>query len=315
MTTDMRTSPHLRPEPHTILLATFNGARFLSEQLRSLSAQTDPHWRLIVSDDGSTDETRRIVTAFAEQVPQEVTLIDGPKRGFAANFAHLIASAPTGHGVVLFCDQDDVWLPTHIERAVSAVAGDEPTLYGARTAVTDQDLKILGHSRLPRLPLGFSNALVQSFAGGNTMALNWAGFDLLRRATSQATGFASHDWWMYQIVSGCGGRIIYDPVPTTLYRQHPDNLVGHNRGFAASVRRLGALVRGDFRAQTDANLRALQANRGMLTPSARRQLDRFCTIRKTNPIARSAHFATGPIRRQGLMGRVTLCLGGLAGLV
>lgn len=315
MTTVLRTSPHLRPEPHTILLATFNGARFLSEQLRSLSAQTDPHWRLIVSDDGSTDETRRIVETFAEQVPQEVTLIDGPKRGFAANFAHLIASAPTDGRVVLFCDQDDVWLPTHIERAVSAVAGDEPTLYGARTAVTDQDLKILGHSRLPRLPLGLSNALVQSFAGGNTMALNWAGFDLLRRATSQATGFASHDWWMYQIVSGCGGRIIYDPVPTTLYRQHPDNLVGHNRGFAASVRRLGALVRGDFRAQTDANLRALQANRAMLTPSARRQLDRFCAIRKTNPIARSAHFATGPIRRQGLMGRVTLSLGGLAGLV
>ncbi len=315
MTTVMRTSPHLRPEPHTILLATFNGARFLSEQLRSLSAQTDAHWRLIVSDDGSTDETRRIVERFAEHVPQEVTLIDGPKRGFAANFAHLIASAPTDHGVVLFCDQDDVWLPNHIERAASAVAGEEPTLYGARTTVTNQNLNPLGHSRLPRLPLGFANALVQSFAGGNTMALNWAGFDLLRRATSQATGFASHDWWMYQIVSGCGGRIIYDPVPTTLYRQHPENLVGHNRGFTASVRRLGAFVRGDFRAQTDANLRALQANRGMLTPSARRQLDRFCAIREANPLARATHFATGPIRRQGVMGRFTLCLGGLAGLV
>ncbi|MDV4169939.1 glycosyltransferase family 2 protein [Rhodovulum sp. FJ3] len=311
----MRTSPHPRHEPHTILLATFNGARFLAEQLCSLSEQTDAHWRMIVSDDGSTDETRRIVETFAEHVPQEVTLIDGPKRGFAANFAHLIASAPTDHGVVLFCDQDDVWLPTHIERAVSALAGDEPTLYGARTTVTDQNLNPLGHSRLPRLPLWFSNALVQSFAGGNTMALNRAGFDLLRRATSQAPDFASHDWWMYQIVSGCGGRIIYDPVPTTLYRQHSDNLVGHNRGFTASVRRLGAFVRGDFRAQTDANLRALQANRGMLTPSARRQLDRFCAIRETNPIARTTHFATGPIRRQGVMGRVTLCLGGLAGLV
>lgn len=315
MTTVMRTSPHLRPEPHTILLATFNGARFLSEQLRSLSAQTDPRWRLIVSDDGSTDETRHIVTAFAEQVPQEVTLIDGPRLGFAANFAHLITSALTDNGVVLFCDQDDVWLPTHIERAVSAVARDEPALYGARTTVTDQNLNPLGHSRLPRLPLGFANALVQSFAGGNTMALNGAGFDLLRRATSQAPDFASHDWWMYQIVSGCGGNIIYDPVPTTLYRQHPDNLVGHNRGLAASIRRLGAFVRGDFRTQTDANLRALRANRGKLTPSARRQLDRFCAIRETNPIARGTQLAIGPIRRQGLMGRVTLCLGGLAGLV
>lgn len=315
MTTVTQTSPPLQPDPHTILLATFNGARFLSEQLWSLSAQTDPHWRLIVSDDGSTDETRRIVSTFAEHVSQEVTLIDGPKRGFAANFAHLIASAPTGRGAVLFCDQDDVWLPTHIERAVSALAEDDPTLYGARTTVTNRDLKPLGYSRLPRLPLGFSNALVQSFAGGNTMALNAAGFDLLRRATSKAPDFASHDWWMYQIVSGCGGRIIYDPEPTTLYRQHSDNLVGHNRGFTASVRRLGAFLRGDFRAQTDANLRALLANRGMLTPSASRQLDRFCAIRETNPIARGVQLATGPIRRQGLMGRVTLCLGGLAGLV
>lgn len=317
MTTVMRrpSNPLRQPEPHTILVATYNGACYLHDQLKSLSAQTDPHWRLIVSDDGSTDETCQIIADFAKRVPQDVRLIRGPSRGFAANFAHLIASVPAQHGVVLFCDQDDVWLPNHVSRARAALQGDAPALYGARTTVTDRHLTPIGTSRAPRLPLGFANALVQSFAGGNTMALNVAGFRLVRRATERAAMFASHDWWMYQIVSGCGGRIVYDPEPTTLYRQHAGNLVGHNRGICSSLKRVGAFVRGDFRAQTDANLRALQANRDMLTPLARAHLDRFCAIRETNRFIRCGQLAMGPIRRQGLMGRAALSLGGLAGLV
>ncbi len=91
----------------TILLASYRGASFIEAQLDSIAAQTHRNWRLIVSDDGSDDETRDIAADFAARRPAgQVRIIDGPRRGATQNFLHLLSAATDG--MIAFCDQDDV---------------------------------------------------------------------------------------------------------------------------------------------------------------------------------------------------------------
>ncbi|WP_167626596.1 glycosyltransferase [Paracoccus luteus] len=109
-----------------ILMATFDGARFLRAQLDSIRDQSVTDWRLVVSDDGSRDGTRAIVRAFAAENPgHEVTLIDGPRQGATRNFLHLLGQLRQGEWLA-WCDQDDVWLPDRLARGLAALSGESP---------------------------------------------------------------------------------------------------------------------------------------------------------------------------------------------
>ena len=117
-----------------VAMATFNGSRFLLEQLESLATQTRLPDLLLVSDDGSTDDTRDIVLRFAETAPFAVHMLDGPCTGYGANFASLLERMPGHVDVVALSDQDDIWLPGKIRAAVDALAQipKGPALYGGR---------------------------------------------------------------------------------------------------------------------------------------------------------------------------------------
>ena len=102
-----------------ILLCTFNGARFLTEQLNSLEAQIYEDWYLVVSDDGSSDGTLEILLEFQERWPAgKMVLRQGPKRGFCENFLSLGCDPSIRADYFAFCDQDDVWLATKLQVAV-----------------------------------------------------------------------------------------------------------------------------------------------------------------------------------------------------
>ncbi|MGR3635051.1 MAG: glycosyltransferase family 2 protein [Shimia sp.] len=277
--------PSLPTVPHVgILMAVYNGAECLQEQLDSLAAQTHGSWSLLVSDDGSSDTTRAILQAFAKHHP--VTVLDGPGKGAAANFMSLVACAqdylPTNSWLA-FCDQDDVWLPEKLSLAVSALDTLDttgPALYCSRTWVVDAQLggRKLSTAR-PRAP-DFRNALAQNIAAGNTILLNPVGARLLMQAAPEAEEVVMHDWWSYQLITGAGGQVYHDDTPTLLYRQHADNEVGANTGWRAKGQRLKRMLQGDFRDWNDVNIRALQTHRAHLTPRAIAQLDAFAALRK-----------------------------------
>lgn len=101
----------------SIALASYNGERFIGEQLRSLAAQTHLPDELIVTDDGSTDQTLAILNDFALLAPFEVKIFRNPKRlGFGQNFGNALAKC--NGDIVFLCDQDDFWFPEKIERVV-----------------------------------------------------------------------------------------------------------------------------------------------------------------------------------------------------
>lgn len=302
-----------------ILLALRNGSAYLGPQLASIARQNHRNWSLIVSDDGSTDRGPALIHGFALLQPaQDVTLCPGPGQGAARNFLSLLARVPAGAAFAAFADQDDVWYDDKLARAISRLADQPPgipALYGARTLVTDARMRPLGPSPLFRRPPGFRNALVQSIAGGNTMVMNRAAIDLLREAAEHAGTIPAHDWWAYQVVTGAGGTMIYDPVPALLYRQHGANEVGANTSPRARATRLARLLSGDFGRTLDLNLAALDTIRHRLTPANRARLDRMTEMRAAPPRRHLTLFREAGAWRQSRAGQAALLAAVAAGRV
>ena len=281
-----------------ILLASFQGAEFIQAQLDSIAAQSHRDWQLIVSDDGSRDGTREIVSRFAAGFSEgKISLIDGPQSGATQNFLHLVQQAPANR-TLAFCDQDDVWFPDKLARAMAHLARiDGPGHYAARTVITDDDLRPVGRSRQFRRKFGFRNALVQACMAGNTSVFNPAAANLLKQgaAAARQAGVESHDWWAYQLTSGAGATLIHDEVPALFYRQHRHSTMGRNDTPRAMAARLAQLFAGAYGGWLSANLHALGAASNLLTAENRRLVaDVDAALRLPGPQAARA------LRRLGL---------------
>ena len=299
-----------------VLMGLFNGAANLPEQLNSISWQTHENWSLIVSDDGSCDRGPTLVQKFAEQTTKSVTSINGPRRGFAQNFLHLLTTAGPIVPFAALSDQDDVWLPEKLERAIAmlqTVPKERPALYAGRTVICDAELRPLRRSPLFGLPPGFPNALVQCIGGGNTMVLNRAALDLVQDTARHAVGIVAHDWWIYQIVSGSGGLVIYDTTPMVLYRQHGSNIIGANDSLLASMKRMLKVFSGRYRMWNDANISALDSSAHWLTPEARETLAKFKEARNGPPHSRLRALRESGVYRQTRRGNHALSFGALIG--
>ena len=149
-----------------ILLATFNGERFLGDQLKSFVNQRYTNWDLIASDDGSTDGTLALLDRFRLNVPQHVSLTSGPGAGFWRNFLSLIHLDSAGDFFAL-SDQDDIWLPDKLTQAVrflKTVSPAIPAVYFTRTQLIDDNNRMIGLSRIFSRPPCFKTRLSKILA-------------------------------------------------------------------------------------------------------------------------------------------------------
>ncbi len=303
---------------HTqILLALYNGTPYLNEQLGSIAAQSHTDWCLLVSDDASADAGPAMVRDFATQhAAGLVRMIDGPTAGAANNFMHLLQQSDPQAGHLALCDQDDVWLPHKLDRAITALAktpSDQPALYCCRTLVCDAALGSQQLSRVPGRALTFRNALVQNVVAGNTIVLNRAAAGLARTAAAKASEIAVHDWWIYQIVTGVGGTVIFDDEPGLLYRQHGSNEIGAHHGAQASISRLTQVLRGRFRRWNDLNVAALSLIAPQFTPEHRQVLEDFARDRRGPLSRRLRALRRSGVYRQSRLGDAALWLSALTG--
>jgi glycosyltransferase involved in cell wall biosynthesis len=125
-------------------MATFNGAKYLPEQLASLQNQTTLPRQLIASDDGSTDATRQILESFAKRATFDVVIVDGPQQGYAENFWSAAKLVDTKY--LAWSDQDDVWSPQKISRCVEALEETGASFVSHSASVVDEVLRPLGRS-------------------------------------------------------------------------------------------------------------------------------------------------------------------------
>ncbi|WP_295695548.1 glycosyltransferase family 2 protein [Lapillicoccus sp.] len=228
----------------SIAMATYNGARFLPEQLESLRCQQHVPVELVVNDDGSTDETAEIVLQFARTAPFAVSFERNPVRlGFADNF--LLAAARCRGDVVAFCDQDDVWHPTKLARAVAVLALEpEVALVGHDATLVDAEGRPTGVLR-HKAPAGRSPGwalLPQAFFFGLTMTFRrellelvpdtQRPFDLVDPARPLA-----HDRWV-SFLAAISADVYFINESLVDYRQHDTNASGgmtSGRGWVAVV--------------------------------------------------------------------------------
>lgn len=269
-----------------ILLCTYNGECFLREQIESFLAQTHENWELWASDDGSRDDTPAILEEYRGK--KAITVVGGPQKGFAANYLSLTRRADTDAAYFAWSDQDDVWFPDKLSRAVSwfsKIPESEPALYCARTEIVNRDRGRLGFSSVPTRETNFSNALAQSVAGGNTMVFNRAARRLMLEGGQPDV--VAHDWWVYLLVTGAGGTVHFDQQPVLLYRQHDKNALGENVSITATFLRGMWLLKGVYRHRNTLNIAALQSRRHLLTSENAAVLDLFTRARNTkNPFKR-----------------------------
>lgn len=241
-----------------ILLSTYNGERFLPEQLASLTAQTHADWSLHWRDDGSFDRSVAMVRDFAATIgppraraqPSIERAREHPSQGrlgATGSFLFLLRAARSDDAAFYaFADQDDVWLTDKLARAVAALApipAGTPALYCARQILVDETLTRIGLSPAVAHKPGFPSALIQNIAAGCTIVLNRAAAEIVLSGMPPASAY--HDWWCYLVVAAAGGEVVHDPEPAILYRQHASNVVGARATLIA--RGIAALFRGPRR--------------------------------------------------------------------
>jgi glycosyltransferase involved in cell wall biosynthesis len=299
------------PKKIAILMCTYNGERFISEQLDSIQRQTHHDWALYISDDGSTDKTLEIIRswAIANSFQDRVRVFDGPRQGFANNFLSLTANQEIEADIFFWADQDDIWLRDKIDRTLGFFIDknpETPILYCGRTILVDVDNVQYGLSPLQnKYPPSFGNALVQSLAGGNTMAFNSKARELITLACG--SDIPSHDWWAYLAVSGHGGTVIYDPEPGLRYRQHGQNMIGSNLSIKAKFQRLVILANGFYKARMNKNIKTLLLHKDILNENNSIILDKFLSLRESNNIIKKL-FALNKLKIRRQHAYITIAL-------
>ncbi len=298
-------SPHIE-----IALATFQGSRYLTEQLGTLVRQTLPSQRLIVRDDGSSDGTTELLSKVgAGGMKITVLPADGKRRGPSANFSTILAATRAPY--VALCDQDDLWLETKLERLHAIMVSAEAETSSAMPTLICSDLRLIdgvgqllapSYWRRQRYDSvrgsTFASLLVMNCFPGCSMMANRA---LLERALPVPPGAVMHDWWLAQ-VAGAAGRLITIKEPLMDYRIHPQNAVGIPVRSPMSWLRSMASTDGVRSAMAAAVLQAkeLRARLADLPDSSQLDLLRaFCAIEGQGWIARRWTLVRNNIGKHG----------------
>ncbi len=210
-----------------VLMATYNGEKYLQEQIDTILAQKDVDVELVVRDDGSTDRTKEILEENHRK--GKLDWYTGENRGSAGSFMDLIGRAGDAPYYAL-SDQDDHWLPEKLSSAIRMLREAEPAkpaLYHSGTILADENLKPISDERERNRITTVKQALIGSGATGCTMCFNRALLEMLRKPHPDFR--LMHDNWIYKVCLITGGSILKGDKSYILYRQHGNNAIG---GFA-----------------------------------------------------------------------------------
>lgn len=234
----------------SVLLATFNGGRWLGEQVDSILRQEGVQVRIVASDDGSTDDTVDLLKNFEASGDLRTLPYSAVRFGNAnRNFMRLIAEAPIEDADwVAFADQDDVWLPNKLRRAVDRLEADRLDAYSSDVVAFWPNGR--EHKLVKSWPARSHDHLFESAGPGCTFVLPRARFlelkDWVLEHRAAVNALKVHDWVIYALARSRGWRWEIDSHPGLRYRQHGGNEVGANVGWRAGRARLAQALSGQY---------------------------------------------------------------------
>jgi len=233
----------MHPPNISICLATYNGEKYLNQQVDSIFAQSNQDWQLLIQDDGSSDNTISIIEDYMARFPDRIRLITKKecRLGASLNFGRLLEYTDTEY--IMFSDQDDIWLPNKIEltlnvmKATEQLYPDKPVLVHTDLKVIDADSNTISDSMWsyqklsPQIGNNLNKITAQNVVTGCAMMIN-------RKAKAVAIPIPReaimHDWWI-AIKVAKHGKIAYVSTPSILYRQHPGNEIGPKRAQKINI--------------------------------------------------------------------------------
>ncbi len=224
----------------TVLLSTYNGDKYIGEQLDSLLNQTYNNFNILVRDDGSSDNTVNILELYEKRYPSKFSIIKGINVGVIKSFFELIECCSEDSSYIAFCDQDDFWEPLKIERAVSALEASKAKIKGycSNLKLVDENLNFLSIKYNKMLRPSFYNAIFENIVTGCTFVVNNELIFLLKNRINfiNSNNILMHDWFLY-IIATSFGEVIYDKESYIQYRQHTNNVVGMDTNIISKIKR------------------------------------------------------------------------------
>ena len=216
-----------------IIMATYNGEKYVGQQIESILNSEDVDIFVTVYDDGSKDATLDIVTQFVKEQPDRIELIQNEKNlGLTLNFLHGLLNQD--YDYVMFSDQDDVWKPDKVKKTYDYMrqtekkaAKNQPIVVFTDAVIVDESLKEINPSfhqsgGYDTSKLDLAHMLMENKMMGCTMMLNRA---VIQKVNALPEHARFHDWWL-ALIAAAYGKIAYLPERTILYRQHGNNIVG-----------------------------------------------------------------------------------------
>ena len=296
-----------------ILMATYNGERYISEQIESILNQTYKNWKLYIRDDGSKDNTISIIRDFEKQYPNKIILVKDKKNGLGAkcNFAELMKYSKQEY--CMFSDQDDIWIDNKIEKTLEKMKQAEkkyskktPILVHTDLKVVDVELNVINDSfwkyqNLNQNAIQMNELLVQNNVTGCTMMLNKSLLDLSKDIPSKCI---MHDWWI-ALVASCFGKIETLNESTILYRQHGNNEVGAHK--YRSLDFIKSKIKNINKIKNRINATILQGNEfrnifsNILNDKNKYIIDEFCELKNKNTIYKKISVIKNKFYKNGLV--------------
>lgn len=212
----------------TVLMSTYNGQSYLSEQLDSILNQTYDEVNLLVRDDGSTDNTIQILKTYANINISRMKWYQGDNLGCGKSFFQLVLDAPISD-YYAFSDQDDFWENDKLQKAIDVISQypqDIPALYCSKANPVNENLEQYQYREIPMdITPSFGNALTMDIAPGCTFVFNKK--LLIEFRKMDINDIDIHDWSLYRVVTAMGGIVYYDKTSYIKYRQHSKNVIGY----------------------------------------------------------------------------------------
>ena len=242
-----------------ILMATYNGERWLSEQLDSIFTQLDCRIHIFANDDGSSDETLAILSRH--RFAASIHITQDKRGGAGQNFLHLVQITDlTGFDYVAFSDQDDIWMPDKISRAIAQIKMQDADAYSSNVSAfwADGERRLIMKSQ----PQRKYDYLFESAGPGctfvfrNNTATAFQAF-LRECPVDKLVKVTLHDWLAYGWVRGTGKKWFIDDFSGLDYRQHGNNVLGASRNRMALKKRWQMITDGWYIEQARGNARLI----------------------------------------------------------
>lgn len=210
-----------------VILASYNGEKFIGEQLDSILNQTYKNIEIVVRDDGSSDNTVQIIKEYQKKY-KNIQLYEGKNLGFIKNFFELLKVAEADY--YSYADQDDIWIENKIELAVNSLNeldDTKPNMVFGNSDYYDENMKFIGHGEKDK-KYSFLKSLFACCGQGMTMTVNKKTRDMIIENAPKTCFF--HDWWTYILCMGLG-NVAYNNVTTVKYRRRKENATSEGQGY------------------------------------------------------------------------------------